>query len=114
MIVLRPLAMQWLHDSPTDQCAHGEVEFTIDSVAFIAAESSPNVTVSAAGLFLLRTLSHDHRPGRSVTDGSQLFPCCGFSAFETSGPFEVIVFGCAVGVDLDVIHAPGTVTIRTK
>lgn len=105
--------MHWLHDRPTDQCAHGEVELTIDSTVFVARETS-DVTVSAAGLFLLRTLSHDHTAVHPVTDGSQLFPHCGFSVFAVDGPFEVLVMGCGEGVDLDVVHASGAVTVRTK
>ena len=106
--------MQWLHDGPTDQCAHGEVELTIDSLALVTPETSSDVTVSAAGCSCFARSSHDHTAAHSVTDGSQLFPCCGHSVFAVDGPFEALVLGCDNGVDLDIVHGTGTVTVRTN
>jgi hypothetical protein len=114
MIVLRPTEMRWIDDDPTDHCAHGRVVFTIDSTPFASGEDAEEITVSAAALFLLRTLTHDHRAARPVAEGSQLFPHCGFSAYEVSGRFPVLVMGCNVGVDPEVIHSDGTVTIRSQ
>jgi hypothetical protein len=116
MIVLRPRKMCWnpaMEHDPTDQCAHGEVEFTIDSVPFVSGEDAADVTVSAAALFLLRTLTYDHTAANPVAEASQLFPHCGFTALAAGTRFPVLVFGCNAGVDLEVVHADGMVTIRT-
>lgn len=43
-----------------------------------------------------------------------MFPHCGFTAVATSGRFPVLVFGCKVGVDLDVIDSAGNVTIHAE
>jgi len=51
MIVLRPTEMCWnpaMEDDPTDQCAHGDVVFTIDSVPFVTGDDAEDVTVCAA------------------------------------------------------------------
>jgi hypothetical protein len=114
MIVLRPTDMCWIDDDPTDQCAHGRVVFTIDSIPFASGEDAEDITVSAAALFLLRTLTHDHTAARPVAEESQLFPHCGFTAYDVSGRFPVLVMGCNVGVDPEVVHSDGTVTVRSK
>jgi hypothetical protein len=115
MIVLRPTNISWLAntDDPTDRCAHGDVTFTIDSVAFVTGEAAEDVTVSAAALFLLRTLRHDNTEAEPAAD-SQLFPHCGHSVYAVDGPFPTLVMGCNLGTDLDVVHSAGTVTIRAQ
>jgi hypothetical protein len=117
MIVLRPRELCWIpgmEDDPTDQCAHGDVVLTIDSVPFVTGDDAEDVTVSAAALFLLRTLTHNHTAADPVAEESQLFPDCGHSAIAISGRFPVLVFGCNVGADLEVVHSAGTVTIRAE
>jgi hypothetical protein len=114
MIVLRPTELHWISDDPTDQCAHGGVVFTIDSIPFASGEDAQEITVSAAALFLLRTLSHDHTAARPVAEESQLFPHCGFTAYAVGGRFPVLVMGCNVGVDPDVVHSAGVVRIRSE
>ena len=101
-----------MEDDPTDQCAHGKVVFTIDSIPFATGDDAEDVTVSAAALFLLRTITHDHTAANPVAEASQLFPHCGFTALPHSGRFPTVVFGCNVGVDVDVIHSADMVTIR--
>jgi hypothetical protein len=57
MIVLRPTGMHWLceNDERLDPCAHGGV-FTVDSIRFVPKDDVVDeVTLTAAGLFLLRT-----------------------------------------------------------
>lgn len=44
--------------TPDDQCAHGDVRLIVDGIQLVgSAEDSRNITVSAAGVYLLRTLS---------------------------------------------------------
>jgi hypothetical protein len=104
-----------MEDDPTDQCAHGDVVFTIDSIPFVTGTDAEDVTVSAAALFLLRTLTYDHTRAHPVAAGSQLFPHCGFTAHPTTGErFSVHVYGCNVGVNPDVTHSAGMVAIRRE
>lgn len=114
-IVLQPVAMGWItgtEDDGTDQCAHGDVVFTIDAIPFVGGTDAEGVTVSAAALFLLRTLTHDHTAAHPVAEYSQLFPCCGFTVYPNDGRFPVQVLGCNVGIDVDVTHSARTVHLR--
>jgi hypothetical protein len=100
--------------TPWDQCAHAGVVFTIDSRPFVGGSDAEEITVSAAALFLLRTLTHDHTAANSVAESSQLFPHCGFTAHPVEGRFPVVVYGCNVGIDLDIRHSADTVSVRAE
>lgn len=137
-IELRLIGPTWIDsksDDPEDQCAHGKVRFKVGEVSFL--DETEEFTVSAAALFLLRSLFSNHSGDESVTDGNYLFPCCGFSLFKislpnkkrsiigalakfwTSKPLEkeeapdypVLILGCPSGADIDVTHSHDTVTI---
>jgi hypothetical protein len=95
--------MRWITDSEdnvADQCAHGDVVFAIDSIPFAAGREAKDLTVSAAALFLLRTLAHDHTPAVPVAEDSQLFPHCGHAVYTSEERFPVLVLGCNDGIDL--------------
>ena len=77
MIILTPTRLHWIKDDGDDQsdlCAHSPVLFQIED-KILVAPSDGNVTVSAAAIYLLRTLERDHTKGKPV--GEQLLPCCG-------------------------------------
>ena len=103
-IVLQPTDMCWIlgaENEVFDQCAHGGVVFTIDSITFVGSGDVESVTVSAAALFLLRTLTYDHTP---ATPGSRLVATCapvaGSMLIRLSVPqFPVLVMGCPTGTD---------------
>lgn len=98
-------------DDPSDQCAHGFVELSIDGVRF-ASTSDGDLTVSAAALFLLRTVTSDHAPNQSVTDGNFLIPCCGFTIWPsetTRYPYYIV--GCNHGINPEIRHREGAVHI---
>ena len=59
-------------------------------------------TVSAAALYLLRTLSESHTKDNPV--GDQLFPCCGHCMWDIEGNEDVVIVGCPNGADFEVIH----------
>ena len=58
--------------------------------------------MSAAALFLLRTLAGNHTAGHLV--GDQLLPCCGFTMWPEATSDSVLVLGCPNGVDWWVEH----------
>jgi hypothetical protein len=105
VVDLKPLNLRWIKgpvDDPWDLCAHGDVEFRISTDVLLEGAKGRNLTVSAAGLYLLRTLSVPHT--KAVPVGEYLFPCCGFSMYDVPGQDDVVICGCANGVDFEVLH----------
>ena len=112
MVTLKLHRPHWIDDEgddPSDQCAHGFVELTVEGIEFVS-ESEGEWTVSAAALFLLRTVNADHVPEDSVAEGNFLIPCCGFSIWpseETKYPYSIV--GCNQGIDPTIRHSDGFV-----
>lgn len=109
-IILEPTNLRWMPGSPGDRadlCAHGKVLFQVND-AVLVAEDAGECTVSAAALFLLRTLSQNHTEDSPV--GDQLFPCCGFTMYDI-GEADVLIQGCALGHDFDIRHEENKVHI---
>ncbi|HBI42802.1 MAG TPA: hypothetical protein DDY78_08080 [Planctomycetales bacterium] len=113
MVILRPVNLRWIRgaaDDPKDLCAHGEVAFRIGDDALLDPTSSKEFTVSAAALYLLRTLSVPHSKDAPVGDRLfpyRLFPCCGFSMFDLAEQEDVVICGCPNGEDFEVLHEVG-------
>lgn len=107
MITLQIIKPHWINDNmddPKDQCSHGHIQFTINSVPYISIEDG-DWTTSAAGLFLLRTVEEDHTKENPVSGGNFLIPCCGFSIWPMeSGRYSCSVVGCNAGLDIEVRH----------
>lgn len=113
MLTLSLIEAHWL-DAPEpldDQCAHGTVLLSVDGQDLVTSQHG-EITVSAAALNLLRTLEHDHTLESPVSEGGQLFPCCGFNVWIAGERFPVLVVGCPTGVDIQVIHTPSGVVLR--
>lgn len=112
MIELKLINPQWIKgkkDDPEDQCAHGYIKFEIDEL--VISNADEEWTVSAAALFLLRTVSNDHTLKSSVAEYNYLIPCCGFNPFKGDGDFNLILMGCNSGLNPDIIHNNGDVSI---
>ncbi|HJT79412.1 MAG TPA: hypothetical protein VJ739_19605 [Gemmataceae bacterium] len=104
MVTLQPVNLSWIQgaaDDPKDLCAHGDVEFCIGDTVLLRT-SGRNLTVSAAALYLLRTLSVPHT--REAPVGDHLFPCCGFAMWEIPGQDDVTICGCPNGEDFEILH----------
>ena len=104
-MVLRPVNLRWIKgvlDDPMDLCAHGDVEFRIGDDTLLDPASAKNLTVSAAALYLLRTLSVPHT--KDAPMGGPLFPCCGFSMYDLPEEVDVVICGCPNGKDFEVVH----------
>jgi hypothetical protein len=106
-VVLRTGDLHWVDrvvDNPTDQCVHGDVELSAAGTTFVVPGGGAwNLT--AAGLFLLRTLTENNTPSDSVCEGNYLFPCCGFNPMLIgSGKYPLVIQGCPNGIDVSVEH----------
>lgn len=105
MVVLRPVNLRWIQgatDDPKDLCAHGDVEFRIGNDVLLGPTAGKDLTVSAAALYLLRTLSVPHSQDAPV--GDHLFPCCGFNMYDVAEEEDVFICGCPSGEDFEVLH----------
>ncbi|GAA1142476.1 hypothetical protein GCM10009651_28300 [Microbacterium natoriense] len=112
-VTLQATGLRWLAgdaDAGEDQCAHGLVRLDVGDLVLVGPEDE-EVTVSAAGLFLLRTLDADHLPGDLLTGGNQLFPCCGHLVID-DGSGGCFISGCPMGVDMSVVTEGESVTLR--
>jgi len=104
MVTLRPVNLHWINgaaDGPADLCAHAAVEFQIDNDVLVQP-SDGNWTVSAAALYLLRTLSQPHTKDEPVAE--HLFPCCGHGMFDNEEQDDVLIIGCNRGMDFEVVR----------
>jgi hypothetical protein len=113
VIVLTPTRLHWLGDvadDPFDLCAHSPVDFRIADTILVRPEDG-DWAVSAAALYLLRTLERDHTREKPV--GSQFFPCCGHAMFQVPNLSEVVIIGCAHGADFEVRHSGSDVLVST-
>ena len=91
-------AFCWINgetDDPEDLCLHGH------AVARIAGETVEfDCAVSAAALYLLKSLTEDHLLGQ----GEQFFPCCGFFCIADEAGENVEIVGCDNGADWTLRH----------
>lgn len=113
VIVLRPTNLHWIDgsfDDPADLCAHSPVEFRVGDVTLVAPTDG-DWTVSAAAVFLLRTLSRQHTKGQPVAE--HLFPCCGNGMFDVEGDEDVLIIGCNSGIDIEVVHVGNDVHLTS-
>ena len=107
MITLQLHRPHWIKDEgddPEDQCAHGSLEFRVGDQEFVSIDDG-DWTVSAAALFLMRTVTANYSPGDSLAEENFLIPCCGFTIFpseKTEFPFYIV--GCDTGVDPTIKH----------
>lgn len=91
-------------DEPGDYCLHGLAAAAIGDERF-----EYDCTVSAAALYLLKSLTEDHIAG----EGEQMLPCCGFFMCPDEAGENVDIVGCDNGVDWTVHHEPGRVRLIT-
>ncbi len=92
-------------DDPADLCLHGHVVVKIGEEIF-----EYNATVSAASLYLLRTLTENH----IIHNGEAMLPCCGHSMFANDDLRSVDIYGCSNGIDWSAIHEDGKIKLVTE
>ena len=89
-----------------DCCVHGRIVFSVGDTV-IAGDGQWCAGTSA--LRFLRSVSSDHFSGAE----EHMIPCCGHLMIPADGGKAVDIVGCSNGVDFDVIHENGRVTLRT-
>ena len=94
-------------DDPEDLCLHGEVVGQVGSDRFEEACS-----VSAAALYLLRTLDEDYPNEHRVRN--QMLPCCGHAMFACEDGESVDIIGCPNGTDWTVRHTVDGLELETE
>jgi hypothetical protein len=85
-------------DPRDDLCVHGEVFVKINEE--IISNNKDNFTISATGLYLLRSLKYDYEP---YMYGNFLLPCCA-TGFWLEKDGKVCFSGCQNGIDLTIKH----------
>lgn len=83
-------------DDPQDLCLHGHVRVKIGDRVL-----EDEGTVSAAALYLLKTLTEDKIAARFDI---QMIPCCGHTMFANDDLTEVTISGCDNGTDWSTVH----------
>lgn len=116
MIILKAKDLQWItevKDDPDDQCAHGMIDFRIDDYSFVTPDDGI-LSVSAAALFLLRSLSSNHDENNPVAEDSQLFPHCGHCVWPGDGRYNVSIVGCSNGIDVEIFHEGDSINFTSE
>ncbi|MBE6114722.1 MAG: hypothetical protein E7191_06535 [Erysipelotrichaceae bacterium] len=98
--------MKWINgslDDPKDLCLHGHVIVQIGNTVM-----EGDGTVSATGLYLLKTLTQDKV---ETWNDIQMIPCCGHTLLANEDLSEVTISGCDKGIDWSTIHVGDHVKI---
>lgn len=99
--------MYWItkEDDPEDLSAHGDMAATIGDERF-----EYTGTVSAAAIYLLKTLTENHLFG----EDNLMMPCCGHEMIATENFTVVHILGCPNGIDWEVTHTDDKIKIKTE
>lgn len=110
MIDLIPHNLHWLKNVPSeyDLCVHGGFTLSGDNRMFIDA-SGEELNLSAAVIFLLRTIERDHSFGYKLCD--KIIPECADITMVQGTDKDVEIITCPFGIDWWVEHNDGYVTL---
>lgn len=111
-IAITEMYWHFKEDINADLCAHGKVKIEIGNEIIAPLEEDEDWTISAAALFLLRTLERNHTKENQV--GDYLIPHCGHFFVFTEDLHEVYVGGCGIGIDWQVIHENGKIKLKSE
>jgi len=109
MFSLEITRMHWHYDEDDtrDLCLSGDVVVRIGDTVL----EDDNCCISAAALFLLRTLTEDHIYAPVETRYMPILPCCGHAMWPQENSNDVFICGCPNGTDFDVHHLNDAVQI---
>jgi len=112
MIELELINPSWINeqkDDPHDPCAHGGIRFVVNGLGI--SDGTEEWTVSAAALYLLRTVFSNHTTEDPVAEGNFLLPCCGFSPYRFNSKYGFILIGCPNGINPEIVHQKKNILI---
>ena len=92
-------------DDPNDLCLHGHVIAKIGDEYF-----EYDATVSATGLYLLRTLTKNH----IMHEDDPILPCCGHLMIANDDLTSANIVGCPNGIAWSVVHDDGRIKLITE
>lgn len=112
---IKIIRQHWIHDDgkadKEDLCSHGEIYIRIGAEV-LSTEESGSWTLSATGLYLLRSLTQDCEFDQF---SNQLVPCCGhFLIPNERGENYVVISGCPRGIDWRIKHKDEEVIFESK
>jgi hypothetical protein len=98
---LHILDIHWVNDiiDNEDLCVHGKMFVKIDN-EIISDDNSGDWTLTATGLYLLRSLNKNYEP---YMYNNFLLPCCAFD-FWLDDNNQVFFMGCINGIDFIIEH----------
>jgi hypothetical protein len=110
MIDLTPHNLHWIGDtnSEYDLCVHGGFTFSFNKKIIIDA-SKEEFALSAAVIFLLRTVERDHSFGNKLCE--KIMPECADITFVKEFDKQVEFITCPFGIDWWVEHSNGNITL---
>lgn len=102
-LTIEPCNLHWLPNMPVEQdlCVHGGVVVRADDTVLVD-DAAEEWALSAAALFLLRTVERDHTPEAPVAE--HLFPHCGHAMYAETNSEDVAIVGCPHGRNWRVVH----------
>ncbi len=111
---IKILRQHWISDDglydKTDLCSHGVLFLRIGD-EILSDLKSDSWTLSATGLYLLRTLKMDY----NIEDfGNYLVPCCGHLLIPDDNKDYVSISGCNEGLDWNIKHENGNVKFTSE
>lgn len=92
-------------DNPEDLCLHGKVRVIIGE-----EKLEYEATVSATALYLLKSLTEDHKIG----EDNQMLPCCGDCIIPDAELSNVSIIGCSNGIDWSILHEGEEILLITE
>ncbi len=111
---LNILRQHWIKDDDKDDkqdlCSHGEIFIRIAD-EIISDKKSGSWCLTASGLFLLRTLSKNHKIGDLE---NFLIPCCGHFIIPNEKEKCISILGCNKGLDWNIEHIDNNVKLSTE
>ena len=111
---IKILRQHWISDDGLDDkadlCSHG-VLFVRIGDEILSDQNSASWTLTATGLYLLRTLKTDYNVGDF---DNYLIPCCGHFLIPDDNKNYVTISGCNDGVDWNIQHKNGSVKMTSE
>lgn len=109
---IRVVDLHWIQggkDEPDDLCLHGKVEAVLGEEILDNGRDNGIWCLSAGAYRMLQSLFAGH----TMAADRQMIPCCGHFMLIDEQTDELMIIGCDNGIDWEVLHTPGQVTLTS-